>query len=661
MPQDPPEISRTMELLRDGQAVAAVKVIAAGVTADLKEGRKPDPDQWACFVLALLCQGDVSHACNYAERFEDIKSPQLDRIRRLTGIIRRRGQPEPPEQSGRASQPGGAGINDFRDWLAGLRTTFEACSQEYLVGTVDNWLKAVEAAAQTLQSQPQADAGRPFVAMDDLGCHGRFANQIFQYAFLRIFAKVHDMDVRTPPWIGRMLFGHADPQPPFAPEIVFEDIAAGRSAVKILAEPGRRRPMGFRGSFLHGFCEYAGPHKDFFRSLFEPAAELKADLDKLIGRIRSDGTLVCLHLRRGDFGYAKEFPVAPWEWYRDWVASIWPGLSKPVLYIASDEPQKVVPYFHAFNALTADTFGIQMPLASYYPDFFLMSQADHLALANSSFSYAAALLNTRAKSFASPDFEAGRLAAFDPWNVGEEFPRRFEKAAAKAEPSPYPRQYQPPMENRAARQIVPHILHLCQPAGVVHVGCGDGSWLAAFRENGLADCVGLHHSGFPACQLQVPNEIVTTLDLHKSFKLNRTFDLAIALNIPQTIRPRNYDIFIDCLAQLAPVIITTSPIPHQIRDFGNIQLWPSFWRMGFVRNGFVVFDSLRRMFWSDPAVDPYLAQNLLIFAHADSLHKFPRLAAQKIVSDPRDLDMVHPQVYLDVVEDLKRQIEEFKK
>ena len=51
------------------------------------------------------------------------------------------------------------------------------------------------------------------ITMSTFGTNGRFGNQIFQYAFLKIYAKEHDLQVQIPRWpIGEYLFGHQDPE-----------------------------------------------------------------------------------------------------------------------------------------------------------------------------------------------------------------------------------------------------------------------------------------------------------------------------------------------------------------------------------------------------------------------------------------------------------------
>lgn len=55
-----------------------------------------------------------------------------------------------------------------------------------------------------------ATSSEPVLTMSSLGQLGRFGNQLFQYAFLRICARNSGARVECPPWIGQTLFGHKD-------------------------------------------------------------------------------------------------------------------------------------------------------------------------------------------------------------------------------------------------------------------------------------------------------------------------------------------------------------------------------------------------------------------------------------------------------------------
>jgi len=43
----------------------------------------------------------------------------------------------------------------------------------------------------------------------------------------------------------------------------------------------------------------------------------------------------------------------------------------------------------------------------------------------------------------------------------------------------------------SAREIIPLILEVTQPCSIVDVGCGSGTWLSAFKEFEIEECLGI--------------------------------------------------------------------------------------------------------------------------------------------------------------------------
>jgi hypothetical protein len=127
-------------------------------------------------------------------------------------------------------------------------------------------------------------------------------------------------------------------------------------------------------------------------------------------------TLVAIHLRRGDFTGGATFWPAPEAWYLRWLERVWPTLVNPVLYVASDDAASVLPQFAAYCPKSNRDLNVTVNGAEFYPDFYVMSQCDVLAISNSTFSFAAAMMNQHAKLFARPDPASENLIAFDVWS-----------------------------------------------------------------------------------------------------------------------------------------------------------------------------------------------------------------------------------------------------
>jgi len=263
------------------------------------------------------------------------------------------------------------------------------------------------------------------ITFSRFGNYGRFANQVFQYAFLKLYAKKHNLKLQLPYWIGQYLFGHND-EPVSGDFKKINDIVSNDSSYLAKDSPiaGSAHPIinaDISGYFQYHTSYYA-PNKDFFRSLFCPIGEAKEVTDRLIEKLKSKGkTIISLHLRRGDYGTfsapsSRCFFVAPSSWYLDWLKQNWGRFESPVLYIASDELKKVLSDFSSYNPETSESLGIHLPKAPYYPDFFALSQSDVLCISNSSFSFVASMLNTHCKEFYRPRLSIKKLISYDPWS-----------------------------------------------------------------------------------------------------------------------------------------------------------------------------------------------------------------------------------------------------
>jgi hypothetical protein len=253
------------------------------------------------------------------------------------------------------------------------------------------------------------------LSQSTLGMNGRFGNQLFQYAFQQILSRQVGMKSQSPKWIGQELFGRYDPPVDASLPLCAEgrDFEEAIFPAKLFAKPSRS--FDLFGYFQFHTSHYA-PYRELYRLLFQPISAIEKPLKQAVDQVRQFGeTLVGLHLRRGDYGLGPFF-VPPNSWYLDYLRQIWPSLNNPVLFIASDEPDKVMEDFENFSPITCESLGLQMPAATFYPDFYLLTQCDVLAISNSTFSFAAAMLNQRAKAFRRPHLYAEQLVPFDPWN-----------------------------------------------------------------------------------------------------------------------------------------------------------------------------------------------------------------------------------------------------
>lgn len=254
------------------------------------------------------------------------------------------------------------------------------------------------------------------VTVSNLGSRGRFGNHVFQYMFLRCYAKDRGLSVETPDWLGRYLFGADDPllgntsayREVRQDGLVLDDCQIVNSE-EVLAN------ADFNGFFQYR-TSYYRPHRDFIRSLFAPSPAVRETLAAARKAFDAlEGPVAGIHIRRGDYGYGPYF-IAPAQWYLDWLDEFGGGKAVTV-FLASDEAERVRGEFSRHKVITAADLGADLPKAPFYPDFHFMTLCDALAISNSSFSFAAAMLNETANTFMRPDLAQRKLIAFDPWDA----------------------------------------------------------------------------------------------------------------------------------------------------------------------------------------------------------------------------------------------------
>ncbi|MEM1172777.1 MAG: FkbM family methyltransferase, partial [Cyanobacteria bacterium P01_H01_bin.35] len=247
------------------------------------------------------------------------------------------------------------------------------------------------------------------ISMSTLGKNGSLGNQIFQYAFLKIYAQENGLSVETPAWVGQELFGHKDREiSEYLPLVVENnnEIFPGNGEVG--------KNVDIQGEFLY-HTRYYATHKKYLSSLFQPVEEIEALVKIAWEKLHSRGkTIIGLHLQ-SHLDENNNSVVAPSEWYKIWLHGLWETLEEPVLFIASDNLEEIpLVYFAEYNPITVRDLQVEVNLE--YLNFFLLSKCDFVAISNTPFAFAACLFNKAGKYFFRPHFSTAKLIPFEPWN-----------------------------------------------------------------------------------------------------------------------------------------------------------------------------------------------------------------------------------------------------
>ena len=265
---------------------------------------------------------------------------------------------------------------------------------------------------------------KPVVSMSTFGKNGRFANQLFQYMFLRLVARRQGALVQTPAWVGQELFGCDEPAPVLAfpgwrepvDQLSAADAFKGCEWTRDFREPDPRfRSRDYWGYFMGHTADLA-PDRAFIRGLFRFVPEFAQAAGRRLAKLRTRRPrILAVHLRRGDYGYGHFFR-APCAWYEEWLRRSGFDPAEWLVYVCSETPDAYRRRFAGFQTADASDLGGKADVAAYL-DFYVLTQADYVLTANSSFSFMAAMLNENARGFARPCARQEALVAFDPWDA----------------------------------------------------------------------------------------------------------------------------------------------------------------------------------------------------------------------------------------------------
>jgi glycosyltransferase involved in cell wall biosynthesis len=259
------------------------------------------------------------------------------------------------------------------------------------------------------------------VNMSELINNTGFANQLFRYAYVKLYALRHGLIPAFPAWDGGQLFGLEDES---CAHLKFRRLTFnGFTNHHLLLWDEDHPPIDID---LNGYFQELPQcwqrHRPLLRHLFELAPEQRNAIDTWRHEVTAGGerTLVAIHVRRGDYRQL-QLPEAPWfrlvpeRWYLDWLKRIWPTLRDPLLFVATDEPDALLPEFAEFNPISAGFDPPVQRLPAHVRDFETLRRADYLAICNSSFSRMAAVLASSAQKCFLPSFQKKCFVPYEPW------------------------------------------------------------------------------------------------------------------------------------------------------------------------------------------------------------------------------------------------------
>lgn len=176
---------------------------------------------------------------------------------------------------------------------------------------------------------------------------------------------------------------------------------------------------------------------------------------------------------------------------------------------------------------------------------------------------------------------------------------------------------------RSAGRIAHSILNEFRVTRVIDVGCGTGALLEVLRDMGC-EVFGLEYADAALKYCHARRLDVAKFDLERNiFNDNRTFDVAVSMEVAEHLPEMAADRYVDLLTRLSPIIVFTAAPPGQGgTDHVNEQL-PSYWINKFRQRGFEhteeISERWRETWKATGDVQSFYRQNLMIFRRVGAI------------------------------------------
>jgi SAM-dependent methyltransferase len=189
------------------------------------------------------------------------------------------------------------------------------------------------------------------------------------------------------------------------------------------------------------------------------------------------------------------------------------------------------------------------------------------------------------------------------------------------------------------------VVNTFSPSSAVDLGCGVGTTLRSLKRKGCLQILGIEGPWVDLSYLVIKPEEFQHVDFAKPFRIDRTFDVALSLEVAEHLSDQHADTFIDSLCSLSNKVIFSAAIPHQGGTNHLNERWQSYWAAKFINRGYQAFDIIRPTIWNDKLIPFWYRQNCIIYVKAGVAANYLSLAPFE-VREIGSLDLVRPELYL---------------
>ncbi|MEP3440588.1 MAG: class I SAM-dependent methyltransferase [Sulfitobacter sp.] len=173
--------------------------------------------------------------------------------------------------------------------------------------------------------------------------------------------------------------------------------------------------------------------------------------------------------------------------------------------------------------------------------------------------------------------------------------------------------------DQGARRSAQHMLALLgpllQPASVIDLGSGRGTWLAEWRNTGVEDVLAVDGDYVNRDQLAISHENFMAADLTAPVFTDRRFDLAQSLEVGEHLPTSASTTLVESLTRASDRVLFSAAVTGQGGEFHVNEQPLSFWQDLFAARGYTAYDCIRPHLSDNAAVEPWYRYNTILYVN----------------------------------------------
>ena len=214
--------------------------------------------------------------------------------------------------------------------------------------------------------------------------------------------------------------------------------------------------------------------------------------------------------------------------------------------------------------------------------------------------------------------------------------------------------------SQSPKQIVPTLINLFNPKSVADIGCGLGTFLHEFKNNGVEDFIGIDGPWVDKEKLSkhISLDHFKMMNFEQNISLNKRYDLAICLEVIEHIEEKYTDRMVQNLTDISDIVVFSAAIPFQGGQNHINEQWLDYWQKKFEKKNYSLFDIIRPMIWNNPDIFYWYKQNIVVFINNNRKDIIESLGNS---TENPILNMVHPECFISKINEFKELSDQYNK